>query len=179
MKKYISIIHTIITTVLLIGGFALWFQKGPKKIAFVRTATIIEQYKGTQEAQALYQEKIAEWQSQVDTLQFDLKRAIDSYNQELTNLNNTQIQARQVALDHQQNQLQKYEQVVYEKASKEEEKYMQGVLNQINSFIEKYGKEKGYDLVLGTTQSGNIMYATDAIDITQEVIKGLNKEYQR
>jgi outer membrane protein len=53
----------------------------------------------------------------------------------------------------------------------------EGVLNQVNSFIEEYSKNKGYDLVIGTTTSGNLLYAREYMDITDEVLKALNENY--
>jgi len=44
--------------------------------------------------------------------------------------------------------------------------------------LEQYGKDNGYDLLLGTTDGGNVLYGTPALDITQEVLDALNETYQ-
>jgi hypothetical protein len=42
------------------------------------------------------------------------------------------------------------------------------VLDQINAFVEAYGEEEGYDMIVGTTQSGNLLYVCPALEITEE-----------
>ena len=53
----------------------------------------------------------------------------------------------------------------------------QGVLSQINSLAQQYGKEHGFDLILSTTQSGSILYGDDAIDLTKDLLATLNRNY--
>jgi outer membrane protein len=43
--------------------------------------------------------------------------------------------------------------------------------------MQEYAKEKGIDIILSYTRGGAMWYATDAIDVTQSVIEGLNKKY--
>lgn len=78
----------------------------------------------------------------------------------------------------QENNVVQYNEAVTSKYKEEEDKMLQGVLNQVNSFVEKYGKEKGYDIILGTTLSGSMLYGENTMDITDEVLAELNKNYQ-
>ena len=64
------------------------------------------------------------------------------------------------------------------KANDEHRKLTAGIVNQFNTYVEKYAKDEGYDVVLGATLSGNILYAKDAIDITPQLIEGLNDTYK-
>jgi outer membrane protein len=48
----------------------------------------------------------------------------------------------------------------------------------INSFIKEYNKVMGYDFIL-TKIGDNIIYANEAFDITNDVIKELNKRYNK
>lgn len=49
------------------------------------------------------------------------------------------------------------------------------IWEKINQKINEYGKEKGYDYIFGAKGDGSIMYASDAKDITKEVIAYINK----
>ena len=62
-------------------------------------------------------------------------------------------------------------------SAEEEEKLLKGVLNQVNAFVEEYAAEEGFDLVLGTTLSGSILYGTTGIDITEQVLQAMNQQY--
>ena len=48
----------------------------------------------------------------------------------------------------------------------------------IDDYLAKIADEKGFDLVLMKGAGGSVMYGRTAIDITDDVIKALNEEYQ-
>jgi outer membrane protein len=50
-------------------------------------------------------------------------------------------------------------------------------LNSIMEYIKEYNKSKGYTFVLGNTFDGKILYADPSVDITKEIIKGINEKY--
>lgn len=48
----------------------------------------------------------------------------------------------------------------------------------INNYILEHNKTNGYDFIL-TKIGDNILYANSAFDITNEIVKGLNKRYKK
>ena len=52
-------------------------------------------------------------------------------------------------------------------------------MSQINSFVKQYAEQEGYDIILGTTQSGSLLYANNALDITEEIVEALNQYYKQ
>jgi outer membrane protein len=46
----------------------------------------------------------------------------------------------------------------------------------VNNYIKIYNTTKGYDYIL-TKIGDNILYANKALDITQDIIDGLNSRY--
>jgi len=53
------------------------------------------------------------------------------------------------------------------------------VINAIMEYLKKNSSQLNYKYVLGTSFGGNILYANDSLDITQNIITGLNAEYQQ
>ncbi|GAB3843763.1 hypothetical protein GCM10028822_00290 [Hymenobacter terrigena] len=53
------------------------------------------------------------------------------------------------------------------------------LLKEVNMFLKTYGKAKHYDFILGANDSGNIVYAADARDVTNDVLAELNQYYDR
>jgi len=51
------------------------------------------------------------------------------------------------------------------------------IWNQVNQFIEDYGKEKQYRFVLGATGEGTIMFGDKHVDVTDETLAYLNNRY--
>ena len=81
------------------------------------------------------------------------------------------------SLRNRQIQLNTYSNAVSQNARMEEEKMLEGVLNQVNSFVRKYGEENGFAMVYGTTSDGNILYGEAELDITDDLLTKLNHEY--
>lgn len=55
--------------------------------------------------------------------------------------------------------------------------YTAKIWNQLNQFVEDYGKENKYTFVFGANGQGNIMYADDKNNITVEVLDYVNNRY--
>jgi outer membrane protein len=51
------------------------------------------------------------------------------------------------------------------------------VWNTLNEYILEYGKKNNYMYIYGASGNGNLMYASDKKDITNDVIKFVNKKY--
>lgn len=68
-----------------------------------------------------------------------------------------------------QNEIQEEESVMYNK-----------VMDAITTYVAKYNQEKQYSLILTTTAATTtVINGSEALDITQEILEGLNSEYIR
>lgn len=143
---------------------AFWSQSTHPQLAYVRSEVLINEFAGMQEARQQYQQKQQEWQAHLDTLHADYTRLEQSGGSvdELT------FVARNI---------QQYTARMEQLAQEEDQQMTQAVLDQVNAFVEQYGQEQGYDLIMGTTQSGSILYGNAALDITEELLTALNHHY--
>lgn len=57
---------------------------------------------------------------------------------------------------------------------KEQDEFNQNLQDQLEAYLEDYNKEKGYDYILSYSRSGSILYKNKALDITDDIIKGMN-----
>lgn len=62
--------------------------------------------------------------------------------------------------------------------TQESQKQTNKLLKQINQYVKDFGEENGYDYIFGASGNGTLMYAKDKRDITQEVLKYINKKYE-
>jgi outer membrane protein len=148
-------------------------------MAYVRSADLIYGYKGMNEAQQAFQEKQNLWKANLDTLQVEYKNSVQEFGKLVSSMDKDEKMQRQKMLVEEQKQLLTYSQAIEKKAREEDEKITQGILNQVNSLVEKYGKDHGYTVIFGTTQAGSLLYADDAIDITDDLLKELNGSYRK
>lgn len=76
----------------------------------------------------------------------------------------------------QKDALEKLEQRLIGELSAESQKNNITLHDSINSFLKSYNAEKKFDLILSRV-GDNLLYANDALNITEEVINGLNARY--
>jgi len=159
-------------------AFCIYKTMSIPDVRYVKSADLIYSYEGMKDAQKKQEKVMNEVQSNLDTLQLDFQKAVNNYNQDFPKLSKDERIEREKLLSLQQNNLQQYSKNAEDKIKTKDEQITQGVLNQVNSFVEEYAKKKGYDIVLGTTTSGNILFAREQMDITDEVLKALNENYK-
>lgn len=110
----------------------------------------------------------------------ELKKFEDESNQELRKIEAqiNDMQKRGIdskTIDYEQKALLQKRDQLSQDYQKKSESYDKIVWNDINGKISKYGKEKGYDYILGANGNGSIMYASERINITDDVIDFINK----
>lgn len=76
-----------------------------------------------------------------------------------------------------QEELARLEQRLVNELSAEDQKNNIALRDSINHFLKEYNKTHGYDLIL-SKMADNILLGSESLDITKEVIDGLNSRYK-
>ena len=141
----------------MIVGY-LYFQGGPTKNAYFLNQKVFEQSRARQELETKLSNVTVSHQKQLDSLLRLAEQGMDSSYA-----------------------LRLYEETTRKYALREQElteKYTVDLWQQINGYVDDYGKEKGYDFIFGATGNGSLMYASEAYDITNEIIDYINLRYE-
>ena len=117
------------------------------------------------------------WQSNVDTLEAELWAEQQKFEQEEEQMTVKERKLSQKLLLTKRQQLSDYLKAIQEKAKQEDSKMTTQVVEQVNTYLKDYGQKKGYRIIIAATEFGNLAYAEEGLDITEEVLKGLNKTY--
>ena len=64
-----------------------------------------------------------------------------------------------------------------EKYQKLSTQYTNEVNVRLNEYVKLFAEENDYDFVMGSSGQGNIMYAKDDLNITEDLIEFINKKY--
>ncbi|HTJ52104.1 MAG TPA: OmpH family outer membrane protein [Cyclobacteriaceae bacterium] len=164
-------------SLLSILTFGIYSFTHQQSLVFVNSSELINGYKGMQDARKAYQQKATTWKTNIDTLANEVQSKIMDYEKESSKMTAKERQLSQELIRTKQKQLADYQQAMNTQAQQEDSKMTGEVVTQINSYLKKYGKSHGYKIVLAATEYGNIAYADEGLDITKEVLEGLNKEY--
>lgn len=161
---------------LLLSGYNT-YRIESTRIAYVDSAKLLTKYKGMSEAQQAYQKKAAAWKANIDTLSTDVQNAVRQYERAAATMAVKQQEVAKQLIQTKQKRLADYQETIRQSAQQEDAKSTQVVLKQVNAFLDNYGKKHHYDLILVANQTGNIAYAKEGLDITEEVVAELNGQY--
>ena len=93
-------------------------------------------------------------------------------------LTRSQAEEQQQRLVERQQNLQNLSQQKQLEMAEEEAVMMRKVMDAVQTFIDKYNQEKGYALILTTSAaSTTVITGNPSLNITQDVLNGLNEEY--
>jgi outer membrane protein len=114
----------------------------------------------------------------VDTLISEIQNDIKKFEKESAGMTAKERDLSRQLLQTKQQQVADYQKATNDKATQEDNQMTKEVLDEVNLFIKDYGKKKGLRIILAATDYGNIAYAKEGIDITDEILEGLNKKYE-
>ncbi|HBH47666.1 MAG TPA: hypothetical protein DDX98_03460 [Bacteroidales bacterium] len=175
MKNIQVIINIVLLAGLLgIGGYQL-IKKD--KTVYVDVGLLMQEYKGMKAARGEYEQKVAQWQANADTLIEKFQNEIKAYEKERSKMTQREKELKEELLRNKQMQINQYQEAIQMKAREEEQLLTQNITNVVNDYVSEFGKSKGYKFILGATGQGNILYASESNNITQEIINGLNNEW--
>mgnify|MGYP003440819932 FL=1 len=155
-------------------------SEGGIKVAYINTDSLMAKYKYAldleKELQVYQSNKETSYQRQLEQL---LKEEQD-YLKTGANLTLSQQKAKEEEFQRREAELQQlqitYTQQIQEKTLQESEK----MTNAVYAFIREYNEaNQQFDIILSKSFSNTpILYGNPGMDITNEIIEGLNKEYE-
>lgn len=169
---------TLISLTLSLLMLASYHYIFSPKIKYVQTDKLVYGYEGMKEYQQIYQKKVGQLKANVDSLGLDFERSVEAYKGNYAKLGDAQRREKEGLLQKQEQNFLRYKESVQAQMGKEDSEMTGKALEQISSFVQAYGKKKGYTLILGTTETGSILYGTPNEDITEELLKELNLYYK-
>ncbi len=170
MKYFFTSIFTA-ALISLTSIAAYHFFNTQKKIGFVKTGVVIQKYKGMTEANGRYNSELAVVQGNLDTLKqrYENLKRFGEGNQKDVNWNQRVATAEK--------EFMQYNQTAQQQLLQRQQELTKQILDNINNYVQNYGKKNGYALILGTTSDGSILYGVDKDDLTDKILQDLNQIY--
>lgn len=62
---------------------------------------------------------------------------------------------------------------------KDQDAFTQNLQSQLDSFLVEYNKDKNYDFIISYVKGGSLLLVNPTYDITDDVVKGMNKKHSK
>ncbi|MEP5341897.1 MAG: OmpH family outer membrane protein [Algibacter sp.] len=163
---------------LAVSVFSIFKLQSSSEQVYVDVNKLLDGYKRTKIVRAAFDEKAKTLNANVDSLMTDWQKEIKTYEKERSKMSKKELELKQELLSNKQQQINNYQQAIQKQIQEEDKKSTQTVINDINDYVKEYGKKNNHKIIFGASGSGNIMYASDASDLTEDVLTGLNAEFE-
>ncbi len=149
------------------------------RIAFINADTVLKYYDFFKESREKLEAKGQKMDTDFRNRAQGLQREITNYQNTVANLTIGQARALEEDLTKKQQNLRVYQESLAQELSVDEGKLNQDLYLRVTSFLKDYSAENNVHAVLKFDVSSDLLFANENMDITQEVIDGLNGLYQQ
>lgn len=152
---------------------------GNFQVAYVNSDSLLQNYDYFKDKAEELEAKRAKLEAEYTNRAKGLQNEINDFQQNAPNMTIAQAKAVEENLTKKQQNLIRYQQTLQQQLMGEESKVNNELYDKVASYLEQYGKKNNYQLVLTYTKGSGVLYANDSLNITEQVINGLNEEYNQ
>ncbi len=152
-------------------------HKSPK-IGYAESTVLMGEFSESIRAKKQFQVAQEEWNKNLKTLNDSLVASMERMKAGFDRASGPKKDSMRSDLQKRNDDLQRYSNAVKKLAEDKEHELMDPVMKKVNSFLDIWGKQHGYDLLLGTMAGGNILQANQGLNVTAAVLKDLNENYR-
>lgn len=155
-------------------------QKKTVSIGFVNSDTIMENYSLVKNMKDSLEAKQTKAEASFTAQQTAFENSVLDYQTKMKAnlLSIDEATKTEKLLTQQQEYLYQLNEELSIKLAEEEVKLNTMLQDSIMNFLKRYNKKYNFDYILGFAPGSGILYANDSLDITNDVLEGLNKDYK-
>jgi len=165
MNNQLKNILSIALVIVLIVWPILYVELTAKKVdkvGIISVEKVLEKYKGLNDISDKLDAKKSQYQELLNDLEKKVNELSDASVIDSAKIN-MHIQEYHALQAESESEIQKLQQTLFS-----------GTFNQINALVKEYAEENGYNIILGATSNGSVMYSKEVYNITDEVIAFIN-----
>lgn len=180
----------IITASIILASFAVNAQTTPLSktddiksasiIVFVNSDSLLNNYDYYKAVKTKLQDLSQKAQAEIAAKSQAFQKEVAAYQKSTSSLTPMQKNATEKRLAKKQQDLQMLSQSTSQQLQEEEASQNSKLYDRIATYLKTYTKQKGYKIVLTFSKANpSMLYGDDSLDVTKEVLAGLNEEYKK
>lgn len=146
-------------------------------VAYINVDSLLVKYQYYTDLGRSFEAKTRKMESEYQSRAQRYQEELNSYQQLAPTMTMGQRQSKEESLVKKQQELMQYQQDVSQQLAMEEANLIDQLYLKVSDFLTVYGKENGLSLIVTYTKGSGVWYAHESLDITSEVIDGLNARY--
>lgn len=155
-------------------------KSGVEQIVYVNSDSLLNNYEYFKEIRTQFEEKAKKAQADLQSKGNAFQKEVADYQTNAGTMSAEQRANTEERLARKQDELGRLNQNASASLAQQEAEENEKLYNKVSAFLKKHAQENGYKLVLTySTSNPTVLYADESLEVTNEVVKGLNAEYAK
>lgn len=146
-------------------------------IAYVNSDTLLKNYHFFKELEKQLIDKRDKLNVEYQNRAEGLQKEITTFQQTSGNMSMNQARAVEEDLRKKQQNLMMYQEQLGQQLMQQEGQMNTELYDKIADYLQGYGSSKNLQIVLTYTKGSGVLYANEGLDITDQILTGLNEAY--
>lgn len=147
------------------------------KIAFIRNDSITENYEYIKDKKVTLEKLAADYERQVQAESNRLQKRYEELMKVAATMTQEDGQRAEMEIQQGQQKLQELKYRLDGELSQKTLDMQKELLSKVQTYLKKYNEKQKFDYILSYQDGGGVLLAKDTLDITSDVLNGLNIEY--
>jgi len=188
MKNFFVVLNVVL--IIAVGIlYYLHFKTSPKEempisptvprgasIVYVNTDSLLDSYNYFKNKKEDFDRKSEQIKRDLTSEGERLQNEASQYQEQAKNMTAEERAKKEDELMTKQQKLMKRKESLLGDLEDQQNKFHDTLYSKLYDFLKKNNKSRNYAFVLGYSKGGGILFANDSLDITKQMVEGLNKE---
>jgi outer membrane protein len=191
-----SILFNIVLAIAVLVLYILHFSNKPQGPVFINASdstlmampsagavyvngdSLLEKYDYFTNAKKQFEAKTLRTEKEIEAKRSVLELEFTNYQKMASSMSPEQRARTEESLMRKEQDLRIFSENAAAKLQEEQNKFNEELFDRVSKYLKEHTKDKSYKIVFNFTKGAGILYADDSLNITDEVLEGLNKQYK-
>ena len=146
-------------------------------IVYVNSDSLLDEYDFYKDKKSEFEAAQSKIKEELRSQSEKLQRDVETYQKQAIGMTDKERADKENDLGMRQQGLMQRKEELLSRLDEQQGKSSEELYAKLNAYLKKHNEGKNFSFVLGYQRGGGILFANDSLNITDEVLQGLNKEY--
>jgi len=150
-----------------------------QKIGYVNSSDLMKEYKAVKDLEKEIKDKQTLLQEKYKQVALAFEKEVQEFQSKSKKLSRKKGEARYQELMYKQQQIQQNQQQESAALQQESQDKMDDLIDDMKDLVKEYAVKNSYTYILGTNESGNVLYGEKQFDLTETILDVINADYKK
>jgi len=149
------------------------------KVAYIDVEVLMKDYEATKELESSLKAKQEKMAKELDSISAPFQLKVQEYYQNQQKMSAKKRAEVEGVLQQEQQFIQSKQQQASQLLQMENQEKSEVLTKRVDSFVADYAKVNGFNLILGTSGKGTVLYGEESMDVTTDILEILNLDFSK